>query len=76
MAARALKLTVRRRGETVAVLTAEADPGDMAALQQLLVDAMARDGKPVERIGEYEMDVALATDPSRRLSTFVAMRRR
>lgn len=71
-----LDLTVRRGRRLVAHLTAEADPRDAEELERLLADAVRRDGVPPDRIGEYEMDVRLAADPSKKIRTFVAPSRR
>lgn len=72
---KALTLTVRRGRRLVAELTAEADPADVGELERLLADAVRRDGAPPNRVGEYEMDVRLVSDPNKRLTTFVSPRR-
>lgn len=71
-----LQLTVRRRRRRVTELTTDADPRDEQELRHLLADAVRRDGAPPDRIGEYEMDVRLVTDPSKKITTFVAAWRR
>lgn len=71
-----LLLAVRRGRRLVAEITAEADPGETDELERLLADAVRRDGAPPDRIGEYEMEVRLAADPSKKTTTFVMARRR
>ena len=66
-----LDLHVQRKGRKIADLRAEADPKDTAALRKLLLDAVRRDGKRDDQIGEYEMEVRYA-DSRSVITTFVA----
>lgn len=54
MSSKALDLRVYRKGARVAELRAEADPKDTATLGKLLLDAVRRDRKRDEQIGEYK----------------------
>jgi len=74
MARHLLDLEVRRKGQVVAKLTAEADPKDARDLRQLLLDAVKRDGRTEPQIGEYEMDVRYA-GKAPLITTFVATTR-
>lgn len=71
-----LNLTVRRGRRLVAEFTADADPRDAEELEWLLADAVRRDAAPPDRIDEYEMDVRLASDRSKKITTFIASWRR
>ncbi|CAA9416407.1 MAG: integrase family protein [uncultured Pseudonocardia sp.] len=70
-----LTFTLRHCGARVTRFSAAADPSDGEALEQLLVDAVARSGGAPECIGEYEMDVELA-GVEELLMTLVGARRR
>jgi len=65
-----LNLEVRRDGQTVSRLMAEADPRNAVELRRLLIDAVRRDGRPETTIGDYEMDLRDGTGQF--LGTFVA----
>lgn len=67
-----LDLVVRRRGRVVSELSTEADPRDGSDLRRLLVDAVKRDGRREDDIGDYEMDVRY-TGRRQLLTTFVAL---
>jgi hypothetical protein len=62
---------VYRKGARVVELRAEADPKDTATLRKLLLDAVRRDRKRDDQIGEYQMEIRLAGD-TRLMTTFVA----
>jgi integrase len=64
-----LRLEIRRHGESVSRLMAEADPRDPADLRRLLVDAVRRAGRSPDEIGDYEMDIRDGED--RLIGTFV-----
>ena len=69
-----LDLEIRRKGQVVAKLTAEADPKNPRELRQLLLDAVKRDGRNELQIGEYQMDVRYA-GKTPLITTFVATTR-
>ena len=69
-----LDLEVRRKGQVVAKLTAEADPKNARELRELLLDTVKRDGHNELQIGEYEMDVRYA-GKTPLITTFVAAAR-
>lgn len=71
MSSKALDLRVYRKGTRVAELRADADPKDTGTLRKLLLDAVRRDGKRDQQIGEYKMEIRLAGD-TRLMTTFVA----
>lgn len=66
-----LNLEVRRLGQTVARLDAQADSTNGAELRRLLADAVKRDGQPASAIGEYEM-VVRSSGGQEPLRTFVS----
>jgi DNA-binding FadR family transcriptional regulator len=69
-----LDLEVCRRGEVVAIVTAEANPQNAAELRQLLTDAIRRDGRHESEIADYEMKIRYSGE-RRLLTTFVASAR-
>jgi hypothetical protein len=71
MGSKALDLRVYRKGTRVAELRAEADPKDTQELRKLLLDAVRRDRKRDDQIGEYKMEVQFTGD-ARLVTTFVA----
>lgn len=71
MGSTALDLRLYRKGTRVAELRAEADPKDTSVLRKLLLDALRRDRKRDDQIGEYKMEIRLAGD-ARLMTTFVA----
>lgn len=71
MSSKPLDLRVYRKGTRIAELRAEADPTDTATLRKLLLDAVRRDRKHDDQIGEYKMEIRLAGD-ARLMTTFVA----
>jgi DNA-binding GntR family transcriptional regulator len=52
-----LDLEVRRAGQIVARLTAEADPRSADDLRRLLVGSIRRSGEDPSKIADYEMDI-------------------
>ncbi|GAA1858264.1 hypothetical protein GCM10009836_43080 [Pseudonocardia ailaonensis] len=69
---RMLDFVVRRRGYVIADFSAEADTDDAAALRELLVGAVRRDGRDPSDLADFTMEIA---DPVRkeRIRTFVAV---
>lgn len=66
-----LEFEVRRLGESVRIFKAEADPTKPEHLRRLLAATVRRDGRDIDEILDYEMDVCRPNGEF--LTTFVSM---